>query len=101
VKPDPTFWSKLIQDLRHEKGWSQRELAQFANVNRTTLRSIEHGTGPVKMDIFERLLDALGHDLVALPREIPLDPAPSTDSEGDRSAPAREAPGAHSVAHDA
>jgi transcriptional regulator with XRE-family HTH domain len=70
---DPNFWSKDIRELRLEKGLSQRELAKLAKVNRTTLRSIEEGKGPIQIDIYERLLAALGYELMPIKREVSLE----------------------------
>ena len=64
MEPDPNFWSEDIRKLRLEKGLSQRQLAKLAKVNRTTLRNIEEGEGPIQIDVYERLLAALGYDLV-------------------------------------
>ena len=37
------FWGDLIKELREEQGFTQRQLATRAGVNRTTLRRIENG----------------------------------------------------------
>lgn len=68
MAPDPNFWCGLIKDLRAEQRMSQQELATRANVNRTTLRRIEEGKTSPNMEIFERLLSALGHDLAVYSR---------------------------------
>ena len=72
MKPDHNFWSKDLGELRREKGLSQRQLAELAKVNRTTLRAIEDGTSPIPIDVYERLLAVLGYELVPIKREVSL-----------------------------
>lgn len=47
--------------MREAKGWSQRELAERAEVRQATLSAIENGTtARVEFDVWERIADALG-----------------------------------------
>ena len=50
-----------IRELRKERGWSQAELAERANVSRVTVSMLENGSLQVtKMDTLIKLADALG-----------------------------------------
>jgi DNA-binding XRE family transcriptional regulator len=69
VAEDANFWGKLVKELRAEFRMSQRELARHARVNRSTLRRLEDGIAGCNINIVERLLNTLGYDLDALPRE--------------------------------
>ena len=60
------FWGGLVRELREKEGTSQRQLADKAAVNRSTLRSIEAGLTTGDIVTIERLLDALGYELDAL-----------------------------------
>jgi transcriptional regulator with XRE-family HTH domain len=60
------FWGELIAELRSEQKISQRQLAERAKVNRSTLRRIEEGRARGDIDIMERLLNYLGYDLEAI-----------------------------------
>lgn len=62
----PNFWGQLVLKLRIEHKMSQRELADRAKINRTTLRRIEEGQSVGDIDSIERLLGVLGHELDAL-----------------------------------
>jgi transcriptional regulator with XRE-family HTH domain len=57
-----------VRELREKEGTSQRQLADKAAVNRSTLRSIEAGLTTGDIIVIERLLDALGYELEALNR---------------------------------
>ncbi len=49
-----------IRELRKERGWSQAELAERANVSRVTVSMLENGSLQVtKMDTLIKLADAL------------------------------------------
>jgi len=63
---DGNFWGQLIQELRREKGLSQRRLSEAAAVNRSTLRRIEEGKARVGIDVIERLLEFMGYELEAI-----------------------------------
>ena len=60
------FWGKLIQELRDERGLSQRKLADASHVNRSTLRRIEDGTARGDIDVIERLLSHMDYELEAM-----------------------------------
>jgi transcriptional regulator with XRE-family HTH domain len=60
------FWGGLVRELREKEGTSQRQLADKAAVNRSTLRSIEAGLTTGDIVTIERLLNALGYELDAL-----------------------------------
>ncbi len=57
------FWGEEIYKLRMERGLSQRQLANEAQVNRSTLRRIEEGMARGDIDVIGRLLDYMGYGL--------------------------------------
>lgn len=63
------YWGTLIRELREEQDISQRTLATGAKVNRSTLRRIEDGTASDDIKLIEKVLNFLGYELDALPRE--------------------------------
>lgn len=63
------FWGDLIKELREEQGFTQRQLATRAGVNRTTLRRIENKQARGDIDVIEKLLDFLGYELEAIHRD--------------------------------
>ncbi len=50
---------KVIKQTRKEKGWTQKVLAERAEVHKTTISEIENARFTGSFLIFERLLDAL------------------------------------------
>lgn len=63
----PTFWGKLIRELREERGWSEYRMCDEAGISRPTLRKIEAG-GRTSIDTLEKLLAPFGYELDAFPR---------------------------------
>jgi transcriptional regulator with XRE-family HTH domain len=60
-----------LRRLRHEKGWSQDELAYSADISRSYLSQIEKGAFHASLRIVGRLADALDvepSELLRLPR---------------------------------
>ncbi|MGP0223659.1 helix-turn-helix domain-containing protein [Paenarthrobacter sp. NCHU4564] len=53
----------LIRELREERGWSQVELAQRANVSRTFVIDLESGKATVETSKFMDVFQALGFEL--------------------------------------
>jgi transcriptional regulator with XRE-family HTH domain len=51
---------QVIHDLRTDRGFSQQELADIANVHRTYVSDIERGTRNLTVLTVSRLADALG-----------------------------------------
>lgn len=64
-----TNWYQIIEDIRREKGISQREMARLAGVSRGTFR---HSNGPgsaLRIDAVDRILSVLGYELDVHPVE--------------------------------
>ena len=59
----PTNWGKLFRGIRDDKGVSQRELAELAAVNRSSLRRFEDGLTCGNMDMVEAIAHVLGYEL--------------------------------------
>ena len=62
-------WGDVIRATREEKGLSQRELAQLADVNRSTLRRFEGGLTPGSIDMIESAAYVLGLQFKLVPVE--------------------------------
>jgi transcriptional regulator with XRE-family HTH domain len=67
----PTEWGKLVRDIRAERCLSQRQLADGAKVNRSTLRRIEEGTfnHHGNMETMERLFHFMGYEMDVFPSQ--------------------------------
>lgn len=48
-----------IADLRNEKGYTQEKLAELSGVSRRTIQSIEAGDFSARIDILDKLAEAL------------------------------------------
>lgn len=68
--------SQLLEQVRHESGLSQTELAARAGTSRTTLSAYEHGRKSPTLATVERVLDSAGYELTFKARvdfsEVPL-----------------------------
>ena len=65
---EPSFWGKLILELRTERGLTQRDLSSKARVARSTLVAIETGHTPGRINSIEKLLACFEYDLDAIKR---------------------------------
>lgn len=61
-------FSYNLRQARLERGISQEELAELADLHRTYVGSVERGERNVSIDNIERLSKALGLDVVDLLR---------------------------------
>ena len=52
--------ARNLKRLRHEKGMSQEELADRADINRNYVGMIERSENAATVDMLEKLADALG-----------------------------------------
>ncbi len=59
-----------LRQLRKERGTTQEELADSANINRSYLSVIENGHSSPTVDVLERLAEALGVNVWTLLSEI-------------------------------
>lgn len=50
----------LVREARERRGWSQRELAQRANVRQATVSQLERGVRRLDLEVLERVAKALG-----------------------------------------
>lgn len=57
---------KNIRNLRHEKGWSQEELADKVGLHRTYVGAVERGEQNITVDTLAKLAKALGASFEAL-----------------------------------
>jgi transcriptional regulator with XRE-family HTH domain len=61
-------FGRRVREVRHERGWTQEQLAFEAGVKRAYLSEVENGQRNVSLDMVEKLAQALGvgpHDLMA------------------------------------
>lgn len=63
----PSAWGDMLKTIRTDQGISQRQLAHMAHVNRNALRRMESNSGPVDMDLLERVACALGFEFDIYP----------------------------------
>ena len=55
-----TIGSKIIE-LRRLNGMSQEQLAEASGVSRRTIQALEAGTVSPRLDLLEKLAEAMGH----------------------------------------
>jgi transcriptional regulator with XRE-family HTH domain len=61
------IFGKRVREVRHERGWTQEQLAFEAGVKRAYLSEIENGQRNVSLDVVEKLskaLDVSPHNLM-------------------------------------
>lgn len=62
-----SHWTtKLISELRREKGWTIFNLAIESDVPRQTIQNVELGESTPSVEIVDKLLTAMGYELEAL-----------------------------------
>jgi transcriptional regulator with XRE-family HTH domain len=57
---------KTIRELRHERGWSQHELAVRLGVTAATVYNWERGTNEPSASMYRRIARALGVSMDAI-----------------------------------
>lgn len=60
-----------MQRLRREKGLSQEELADLANIHQTYLSGVERGKRNPTITVLQRIAEALGVDIEDMVRRRP------------------------------
>jgi y4mF family transcriptional regulator len=70
--------AQAVRGRRAELALDQAELALVAGVSRRTVHAIEHGKPTIQLAALVGVLQALGLDLAALPRERRQPPASAT-----------------------
>ena len=62
-------FGRRVREVRHERGWTQEQLAFEAGVKRAYLSEVENGQRNVSLDVVEKLALALGvtADLLMVP----------------------------------
>lgn len=55
---------QLIKKLRSERGITQSELAEYAEISFATINKIENEKGGVKFETLNKVLDVFGYELV-------------------------------------
>ncbi len=58
-----------IRQLRKQNGFTQRELAERSGVSRRTIQAIEAGTVSPRLDLLEKLAEAMGHTIEITPKK--------------------------------
>lgn len=53
-------FGRRVREVRHERGWTQEQLAFEAGVKRAYLSEVENGQRNVSLDVVEKLAQALG-----------------------------------------
>ncbi|MBI4672926.1 MAG: helix-turn-helix transcriptional regulator [Chloroflexi bacterium] len=68
--PIPSRFGARIRALRLERGWSQEELAERADLDRTYISGIERGLRNVALRNIEQLANAFGISLEELFQDL-------------------------------
>ncbi len=64
--------SETVRQLRKQKGWTQRQLAGFANLDRTTVGALERNDyADIGIRKVERILSLLGKRLTVVNAGLP------------------------------
>jgi transcriptional regulator with XRE-family HTH domain len=58
-----TQWRELLRELQAERGISTRQLAVTSGVDRSSIIRFSRGRATMRIDLFERLVAALGYEL--------------------------------------
>lgn len=58
-----------IYELRKQKSITQRDLAERSGVSRRTIQAIEAGTVSPRLDLLEKLAEAMGHTIEITPKK--------------------------------
>lgn len=53
-------FAERMQQLRHDRGFSQEYLAELSDLHRTYIGSVERGERNISIDNMERIANALG-----------------------------------------
>ena len=61
---------EVLRELRHEKGWTQEELADRADLHFTYISQVERGLKSPSLRTIGQLIDAFGITLSALARKM-------------------------------
>jgi transcriptional regulator with XRE-family HTH domain len=62
-------WGDRLRALREARGWKQRDLAHRTGRSQARISQIEQGRDNVRLATLVNLLEALGYELVALPKD--------------------------------
>lgn len=63
------YVAKIVEDLRKEQGLSMNELSKRSGVPYSTLAQIEKGKCIPQIITYEKILDALGYELILMKRQ--------------------------------
>ena len=61
-------WGERLRAMREGRGWTQRDLAHRTGRSQARISQIEQGRDNVRLATLVNLLEALGYELVALPK---------------------------------
>ena len=67
----------MIREVRQRAGLSQRQMSRLTGITESRISDYENGRHQPSASMLQRLVEAAGHDLVAVPRAsgpAPLDP---------------------------
>jgi transcriptional regulator with XRE-family HTH domain len=60
-----------IRDARKERGWTQEDLADEAEIDRSYIGGVERGERNVTFSMLCRIARAIGRDVASLTQELP------------------------------
>lgn len=78
---DARDFGRAVRDLRHRKGWTQVELAEWLGVHRVTVVRMERGL-PVALTVAMRAMSLLGAKAVVVPKDALVELAPEDPGDG-------------------
>jgi transcriptional regulator with XRE-family HTH domain len=62
----PQHFGRTVRQLRERQGWSQEDLAEYADLNRSYVGELERGQAVASLVTLEKLAAALGLSVTAL-----------------------------------
>lgn len=58
-----SYWGRIVRDRRKELRLTQADLAELSGVSDNTIKNVEAANCSVSLDVYEKILNALGYDL--------------------------------------
>ena len=65
---NPTELPLILKSLRHQKGWSQQQVADLLDISQKTMSSLERNSSNANFSRIAKLVELLGSEIVIRPK---------------------------------